>query len=635
MSFSRYFKLATALLFLTADISFSASSGKIRFATGDAVMTRNSEKSLIVGDTTKAEFKGLKKGKKTVKQGDNIRTYMESQVIIALPDGSSFSIQENTDLTIERLSFEDGQNLFTTTINNGKMGFDVQKQGTASKFKFKTGTATAAIRGTAGIFGSSPKVKLIASLKNGEINLEFGGKQYSVKEGQTALSINDKIIVFDLKSSGDDKFLTDIESALSDSSIAGNLDSLTKALQKMDGDFQTKLDELKKSISCSIAPLPDTVFVPKVDVTVECSAGAMVAIDDDPVQSNGGVLTLPFSWEATSVGLKKIGIRCYTDKINYFNCAETSVFYVKPQDSSKQTDKHQPLTITTSSPLEVCNPASATIDGTFDPRDSSATLIVSVGNASSSNLVKMSVNGNFSYTIPITDKIGNWNETQAKVIYKSSLYGDDKASLDLKINKSCKDVNTIKPKVTYQGYDSLTCSMQALFENITDDNAIYTISKDNSTTREIALTQNQSVSIELSKGRHEYEIEVTDQAGNSSRFSRTLGCYPIITDAKVSIEGRPIERLRVPPPPMGIKNSFYKVMKFSVTGLPANNPDYIKQIVISQPGKPNITLRGSDLESNHFNQQVELSRGTSPTIDVTVTLKSGQILNDQKTYEVR
>ena len=52
------------------------------------------------------------------------------------------------------------------------------------------------------------------------------------------------------------------------------------------------------------------------------------------------------------------------------------------------------------------------------------------------------------------------------------------------------------------------------------------------------------------------------------------------------------------------------------------------------PGKT-ILLRGSDLLSNRIDQQIELTRGKPTTINITVKLKSEEILTAQQPYEVR
>ena len=73
---------------------------------------------------------------------------------------------------------------------------------------------------------------------------------------------------------------------------------------------------------------------------------------------------------------------------------------------------------------------------------------------------------------------------------------------------------------------------------------------------------------------------------------------------------------------------------FSVKNLPQNDPTYIKQIDITLPGN-HIQLRGTDLQSNRIDQQIELPHGTSTKVKITVTLKSGEILTANKPYTVQ
>lgn len=635
MSFSKYFKLTTALLVLLTEVSFAASSGKVRFSTGEVHLFRKGTEFLIHGDKNKPENQGLKP-KNKVKQDDNIRTFIESQAIIALPDGSRFSIQENTDLTITGLKFENGDNVFTTVINNGKMGFDVQKQKTAGKFKFKTGTATAAIRGTAGVFGSV-KGRLVASLRNGEMVItdEKTGKNTVINGGQTVLGVNDSLIVLDLKSSGDSKFLNELDSLLSDTTKAIDLETLIKSVNDKDADYQKRLEAVKSQANCTVQPLPDTIYTSNNKVSVQCNQGILVGIYK-PVLSTGEPMEFEVGWESTSIGIKNIDINCYLDSLYSYPYANLKTYYAGKIDTTAKDEPHQPLTITSSSPLKVCSPASATIEGTFDPRDSSATLIVKLGSYTSANLVPVSANGKFSQTIQISDKNNNWNEKSASVTYTSQTYGTETATIDLEINKSCKDVNTISPKVSFVSYDSLQCWLQVNFSDIGDEYAIYTHSVDGTPGKEVAISKDLLVNINLQKGRHDYVVKIADQAEHASEIRKSLGCYKAINGAKISIPGENPERIRVPPtPPKNFNTEFYRNLRFDVTGLPGNNPDYIKEIKIAQNGKRPILLRGSDLTAVNFDQQITLNRGTSSKVNITVILKSGQILNATKTYEVR
>ena len=188
MSFSRFFKLLTALLAILVGVSFAAKvqSGKVNYAVGEVFLHRSGAKQVI--KSSDPDMNKLKKAK-NVKEGDNIETLLESEVIIGLPDGSSFNVQENTIVAITKLSFEDGENNFITEVKRGSMKFDVQKQANSkSKFKFKTGTATAAIRGTSGFIALS-KNHPIASLFEGRLDFinEKRNKTISITGGQTII----------------------------------------------------------------------------------------------------------------------------------------------------------------------------------------------------------------------------------------------------------------------------------------------------------------------------------------------------------------------------------------------------------------------------------------------------------------
>jgi hypothetical protein len=135
-----------------------------------------------------------------------------------------------------------------------------------------------------------------------------------------------------------------------------------------------------------------------------------------------------------------------------------------------------------------------------------------------------------------------------------------------------------------------------------------------------------------------YKFHVEDLAGNKVELNQRIECYPPLKNAKIVLSGGgktgEVKRLRVPPPPMGVSNIVHRQLSFTVKNLPQNDPAYIKQIDITLPGET-IQLRGTDLQSNRIDQQIKLSRGTSTTVKITVTLKSGEILTATQPYEVR
>jgi FecR protein. len=132
-------------------IAAKPTSGKVRSVLGDVSRQK----------ANKTNWAALRVGA-TVEQADKIRTEIESQAIINLPDGSTISIEEKTLVVFEELLSHEGNQQITADVQKGKVRFDVQKQkGKESSFKFRTGTATAAIRGTAGVIGQTSRGKPI------------------------------------------------------------------------------------------------------------------------------------------------------------------------------------------------------------------------------------------------------------------------------------------------------------------------------------------------------------------------------------------------------------------------------------------------------------------------------------------
>lgn len=626
MSFSRYFKAISILVALMAGVSMSAvTKGKIRYAVGPKAFHEPKGK----GGFIKAE-----NGSPVFKK-DNFQTGEASQITVQLPDGSALIINENTETTMLELLNEDGINRTTVDIKNGKVNFDAQKQAKGSEFKFKTGTATAAIRGTKGVVGSTRRGKFIAALSEGKLEVtdDRSGRLYAINGGQTALPVGDSLLIMELSSSGDAAFLTKIDTLLGDSSLT--LDSLARSIVDADKKHQEELNQFRSELSCTVEALADTIYTHKIVVKAQCNRDVRVAIFETPVPTNGQAVEIPVDWAQSLIGPKTFPLKCYMDSLSSVNCGSVNTYYAGAKDTVVQEVAHRPLTITTGSPAKICNPASVTVEGFFDTTDAQATLTLRMGSFSTPNLVPLSVGGAFSHTIAISDKQGNWNERQIFAEFKSSSFGTETAVLNLDIDKTCKDVNRIRPEISFDSYDSLRCTMQVSARNLDSDRAIMTVAVDGTSGNETYLDKDTRLSLPLTKGVHGYELKLTDQAENKSTLSKNLGCFPAINGARISISGGTNERLRVPPPPGGIKNSFYKVLRFSVNGLPQNNPVYIKQIVISQSGKRDITLHESDIQSNQIDQQIELVRGKQATVNITVTLKSGQVLNASKTYEVR
>ena len=628
MAFSRYFKVIAILLSLMIGCSAAAKTkGKIRYVVGGT----NAEHQKSGKDW------GLAKTGSGVGQKDNFRTGDEAQIIVSLSDGSSLTINERTQVSMEKLLDEDGINHTTVNIINGKVNFDAQKQANGGTIEFKTGIATAAIRGTSGVIGVNSKRKIIAALKTGHLSISLNNREYSITGGQTAMPSGDSIIILNLESSGEAKFFDKIDSLTSNTKLTP--EKMIRSAQKLDSIHAEQTKQKKNNISCTTTPLPDTTYTSQLTVKTTCTAGTLVGIFNAPVLSEGKELELTVDWAPEEIGPKNFSLMCYLDSLTRFPCGEVHTFYAGNLDSADQNAKKL-LTITTSSPATVCSPASVTIEGTFKADDPNAELYVTHGKYTSKNLAPFSVNGQFSHTIAISDKEKNWNEEKVTVEYKSKIFGNASATLDLDINKTCRSVNLLPPTLSITNFDSLRCIATASVANHEDDIVIFTANVDKAPKKSIRLNERtKSQQFSLTKGSHDYEFIVEDQAGNKHSVKKTLGCYPPLNGASINVVGGETEQIRIPPTPpkqhKTHKSSFYKVLRFSVNGLPNNNPVYIKQIVIAQKGKEKIILRGtSDLQTNHFEKQVELSRGQKTIVNITVFLKSGQTLNASKTYEV-
>ena len=117
MYFSSKFKILaifTALLLAMPAIAAKPTNGKVRSVLGDVARQK----------ANKTNWVALRVGA-TVEQADKIRTEIESQAIINLPDGSSISIEENTLVVFEELIAKDGNQKLTADVQHGKVRFDV------------------------------------------------------------------------------------------------------------------------------------------------------------------------------------------------------------------------------------------------------------------------------------------------------------------------------------------------------------------------------------------------------------------------------------------------------------------------------------------------------------------------------
>lgn len=207
------------MLVVPSLVMADAPAGKVRSKLGDVdrqKLNQESWKPLSVGAS--------------VFQSDRVRTGTESEVIFGLPDGSVISIAENAEIVLSELLEKNGAFKTKFEIKKGHMNFDVKKLSKNSSFEFKTGTATAAIRGTKGFIGGAKG--FVGSLKEGKLEIQASnGKTVSIGAGETALG-RDSLVVVKLPSSGNPDLAKQLEKVVEDTTLT--LDQMVEAAKVAD-----------------------------------------------------------------------------------------------------------------------------------------------------------------------------------------------------------------------------------------------------------------------------------------------------------------------------------------------------------------------------------------------------------------
>lgn len=624
MSFSGktgFFTILSALLLAMPAMADKATTGKVRSVLGDVSRLK----------VNKENWTALRVGAK-VEQSDKIRTEVESQAIINLPDGSTISIEENSLVVFEELLAMNGNQRVSTNVKKGKIRFDVQKQiDKQSSFIFRTGTATAAIRGTAGIIGNTSRGKSIAALREGKLEITTSAGTVNINGGETAIPDGESFMVLPLTSSGDLDFLNKIDKLLSDTTKS--LEALKKEILALDSIYAANLRKAADTLGCSFESIPDTVTTPFITVRGSCKPGIFVQIGAERIETTDETFQFTPAWEVSAFGAKKYPVSCFVGKIS-LPCGYITTHYAKIEEPAPEKEV-PPLEfkVTTPSPVKVCNTGSVTLEGTYDTSATEATLFVKLGSYTSPNLVPMSQNGKFSHTIAISDRIGNWEEKSASVEFHSSK-GDQKASVALDIDKSCAMVNQQNPIINFQRYDSTRCEVSISISNIKGDIAFLSTYVDDVLTRETSFDKDIFTTFKLQAGTHKYTYKAADRANNKAELTKTLGCYPK-TNTMLLIQGGNYELIRMPIPTKGAKKIMTRSMKFKIANVPLQEPNQIKKITVKQNGKTTHQLQNKQIKDLNFDIPVELERDKKTIIKIEVVMKNGKILNASKTYEVR
>lgn len=656
MSFSGKIKASMVLLLAVSSVAFAAkgTSGKVIDKLGDAKL----QKSTKIG-----VWDEINVGNR-VREKDQIRTGIESHVAITLSDGSSIVVQENSLVEFTTLQAEDGIQTALTDIKTGKVRFDAQKQHSGGSFKFKTATATAAIRGTDGTFGKTIKDKATyLSLGRGNAILRHNttGQECEVNGGQTAIFRGEKgsCLVLDIKNSGNKELVNALDTLLDNETITE--EKLKETLGKLDADLQERISKAFESISCKFEPLKDTITVNKVSTKATCPEGVQLSISGATLKNNNNTYDITLDWKADANGPKKFNATCtgslevpckqqkgknskqpLCKKDVSFECGTLTTFYKNPADTAKtdtaKTDSAavdsssvKKFAVTTPSPVTVCEPGSVTIEGTFDQTDPKGTLYVKMGKYKSRNLVPLSANGEFAHTINISDMAGNWNETKVTVEY-SGASGNQKATVLLNVNKTCKQVNMKRPALTFASTSPIRCDARFALAEATDDIVIVSKEIDGNAYGETTYRQNSNLAIKLTPGIHKYTLKATDQAGNSTQISRKLGCFPPHS-ATIEVVGGTYEYIPLPPPPPRTSDEIRKTMRFRLIGVLQQDPAHIKHIRVTQENKTLLDLTGDQITELDYDVPVTLSRGTTSFVKIYVEMMNGKKYNSGKTYK--
>lgn len=638
MSFSGKIKAIMALLMATGTCAMAAKSTSARVI--DRLGDAKFQKKTNIGEWNEI-YVGTR-----VNERDQIHTGIESSVALVLSDGSTITVQEISLVEFTTLQIENGAQTVFTDVKTGKVRFNAQKQRSGGSFNFKTSTAIAAIRGTSGIFGQTPKATFMA-LANGNALLQTPqGLECEVNGGQTVYIRPDakKCHTINAKSSGSNHFQELLEQLIDDPNKSD--DQIIKEAQQADSEIQAEFEKIKDKFKCHFDSVKDTITANYLTITGSCSKGVSLTLDSKTFQ-DARRFEYTADWDAGISGEKKFPATCSVE-------IETKCQNTKKNSKASQTCKKQisadcglittyyqaqnltptdSLEITTPSPTTVCEPGAVTIEGRFDPTDTEGSLFVKIGEYKSKNLVPLSVNGEFEHTVSISDALHNWNAKEAVVEYTGKKKKYTK-KLALNIKKNCPQVNQLPPVVSLIHSDSLKCEALFSLQGANDDLVFLSTKVDEVASKERSFTQDATFKVKLNPGIHNYTLMVKDQADNSSTTKQTFGCYPKNKPA-ITLSGGNYELLRPPPPPpKEDKAVVYKTLRFRISNVVQQNPIHIAHIRVSMDNSTLLDLRNDQITELDYSIPVELPYAKVSKVTILVEMKNGRKTTAVKTYEV-
>ena len=257
-------------------------------------------------------WKQLRVGK-TVVENDHVRTALESELIVNLTDGSALRVPESSNVTFQAELQDNVKKLIFLDIHSGKVHFDIQKQQQAEIY-FKTGTATVAIRGTAGFVGEV-QGKTVASLKEGKVEVSTPkGKSTTIVKNQTVF-VDDQgdSKVLKLESSGTEALAAAIDSIAKaeDGGAALNTEILEKSMNTFDKSYGERQRNFEKNLQFKAVGIPDSLYVPNVMLQARVTPGTIVTVwgERDTVPESG-IYQKTLTWGDSAFGTKRFLVGC-------------------------------------------------------------------------------------------------------------------------------------------------------------------------------------------------------------------------------------------------------------------------------------------------------------------------------------
>lgn len=471
----------------------TSSIGKVRYILGEVTIQKKAG----------ASWNPLRIGLK-VKNDDLIRTLVESEAGIALSDGSLITIEENTTIRFETAVNRQNENGTAVELRTGRVFFDVQKRRDGNPFEFKTGTATAAIRGTNGFIESGTD-GVIVSLESGKMLVtDKSGKTLEVNGGETLVQDTEKgLRKFKTPVSGTKGLAQEISAERKSGTF--HADSLQKNADKLNKRNRAILDSLSKESLCDFSNVPSKTTKSEIPVGGKCRPGVSLRINglDVPLAA-GGTFATAVVFDKGSYGQKRIRAKCSVGGVETL-CLEAFTDYVSPTPDNANAFIRLKREASTQG---------VSVKGEFFSEDESATVTVSLGKLSSGNLITPKSQGHFSYDFPESgiDPNAKRNFAVATLATKTRTWKDSvEISLPPKIQLLSANGKTCEMAVAISGVNGREIRMEEFIDGIP-------------TTKAVVRSDVSRADLPMLPGKHHYRILANDTDGNNSEISGTFVC---------------------------------------------------------------------------------------------------------------